>query len=52
MVATQMKRFQIKCAAEAEARWLRAMLDREGRRFGTRSELLPEGRIELRWEPD
>jgi poly-gamma-glutamate synthesis protein (capsule biosynthesis protein) len=52
MVATQMKRFQVRRAAEADARWLSAMLDREGRRFDTRSELLPEGRIELRWEPD
>jgi poly-gamma-glutamate synthesis protein (capsule biosynthesis protein) len=51
MVPTQMKRFQVRCAAEADARWLRAMLDREGRRFGTRSELRPDGRIELRWEP-
>jgi poly-gamma-glutamate synthesis protein (capsule biosynthesis protein) len=49
MVATQMKRFQVRRAADADARWFSAMLDREGRRFGTRSELLPDGRIELRW---
>jgi poly-gamma-glutamate synthesis protein (capsule biosynthesis protein) len=52
MVAMQMRRFQVRRAAEADVRWLSAMLDREGRRFGTRSELLPEGRIELRWGPD
>jgi poly-gamma-glutamate synthesis protein (capsule biosynthesis protein) len=50
MVATQMRRFQIRRAADADARWLSAMLDREGRRFGTRSELLPDGRIELKWD--
>ena len=51
MVATQMKRFQVRRAADADARWLSEMLDREGRRFGTRSELFPDGRIALRWEP-
>jgi poly-gamma-glutamate synthesis protein (capsule biosynthesis protein) len=50
MVATQMKRLQVRRAADADARWLAAMLDREGRGFGTRSELMPEGRIQLRWE--
>ena len=49
MTATQMKRFQVRRAADPDARWLAAMLDREGRRFGTRSELLPDGHIELRW---
>lgn len=52
MIATQMRRFQVRRAADADVRWLSAMLDREGRRFGTRSELLQDGRIELRWEPD
>jgi poly-gamma-glutamate capsule biosynthesis protein CapA/YwtB (metallophosphatase superfamily) len=52
MVATQMKRFQVRRAAGADARWLTAMLDREGRRFGTWSDYLPDGRIELRWKPD
>ena len=52
MVATQMKRFQVRRAADADARWLTAMLEREGRRFGTRPRLLPDGRIELQWEPD
>lgn len=52
MIATQMKRFQVRRAADADARWLSAMLDQEGGRFGTRSELLTDGRIELHWEPD
>jgi poly-gamma-glutamate synthesis protein (capsule biosynthesis protein) len=51
MTATQVKRFQVRRAVDADARWLTQMLEREGRRFGTRSELLPDGRIELRWEP-
>lgn len=50
LVATQMKRFQVRRAADADARWLCAMLDREGRRFGTRSRLLSDGRIELQWD--
>ncbi|HEY7741458.1 MAG TPA: CapA family protein [Burkholderiales bacterium] len=52
MTATQVKRFQVRRASGADARWLAAMLDREGRRLGTRSELLPDGRIELQWGPD
>lgn len=52
MIATQMKRFQVRRAADADARWLSAMLDQEGGRFGTGSELLPDGRIELHWQPD
>ena len=51
MTATQMKRFQVRRAADADARWLCAVLDREGSRFGTRGVFLPDGRIELRWEP-
>ena len=50
MTPTQMKRFQVRRAADTDARWLCAMLDREGRQFGTRSELLPDGRIELQSE--
>ncbi|HEY7655969.1 MAG TPA: CapA family protein [Burkholderiales bacterium] len=50
LVATQMNRFQVRRAADADARWLAQMLEREGRRFGTRPRLLPDGRIELQWE--
>ena len=50
MIATQMTRFQVRRAADADARWLSAMLNQEGGRFGTGSELLPDGSIELRWE--
>jgi poly-gamma-glutamate synthesis protein (capsule biosynthesis protein) len=50
MTATQLKRFQVRRASDADARWLRQMLDREGRRLGTRSELLRDGRIELKWQ--
>jgi hypothetical protein len=45
-----MKRFQVRRAADSDARWLAAMLDREGRRLGTRCEGLPGGRIELKWQ--
>lgn len=51
LVATQMRRFQVRRASDADAGWLRAVLDREGRRFGTRTLDLPDGRIELQWEP-
>ena len=36
--------------ASAEDRgWLCSVIDREGQRFGTRTQLLPDQRIELRW---
>jgi poly-gamma-glutamate synthesis protein (capsule biosynthesis protein) len=47
LVATRMKRFRVQRASTAEARWLCAVLDREGARFGTRALLEAEGRIEL-----
>jgi poly-gamma-glutamate capsule biosynthesis protein CapA/YwtB (metallophosphatase superfamily) len=49
LVATQMMRFRVQRAVEADARWLCAMLDREGGRFATRAELMPDSRITLRW---
>jgi len=49
LVAMQMHRLQARRAAAADAQWLRAMLDREGRRFGTQANLLPDGRIDLEW---
>ena len=49
LVATRMKRFRVQRAAAAETRWLCAVLDREGARFGTRARLLADGRIELEW---
>jgi poly-gamma-glutamate synthesis protein (capsule biosynthesis protein) len=39
MVPTQIKRFRVNRASRQDARWLRDVLNREGRRFGTRVEL-------------
>ena len=47
LVATRMKRFRVQRAPAADARWLCAVLDREGARFGTRARLMADGRIEL-----
>lgn len=49
LVPTQMKRMRIQRASAADSRWLRALLDREGRRFGTWTEAAEDHRIELRW---
>ena len=49
MTATRMRRFRLERAPEADAGWLREMLEREGRRFGTGATLLPDGRLELRF---
>lgn len=50
LVPTQMKRLRVQRASGADARWLRALLDREGRRFGTWTEARDDGRFELRWK--
>jgi poly-gamma-glutamate synthesis protein (capsule biosynthesis protein) len=47
LVATRMKRFRVQRAAAADARWLCAVLNREGARFGTRARLMADGRIVL-----
>jgi poly-gamma-glutamate synthesis protein (capsule biosynthesis protein) len=49
LVATQMKRMRIQRASAADSRWLRALLDREGRRFGTWTKAAEDHRIELQW---
>jgi len=49
LVPTQMKRMRIQRASAADSRWLRALLDREGRRFGTWTEAVEDHRIELQW---
>ena len=48
MTVMQMRRFRARRAGEAEARWLAARLEREGRRFGTGTALRADGRLELR----
>jgi poly-gamma-glutamate synthesis protein (capsule biosynthesis protein) len=49
VVATQMKRMRVQRASAADSRWLRALLDREGRRFGTWTEVAEDHLIELQW---
>jgi poly-gamma-glutamate synthesis protein (capsule biosynthesis protein) len=50
LVPTQMKRMRVQRASAADSRWLRALLDREGRRFGTSTEAGEDGRFELKWK--
>ena len=49
LVPTQLKRLRVQRASAADSSWLRALLDREGRRFGTWTEAAADHRIELRW---
>jgi poly-gamma-glutamate synthesis protein (capsule biosynthesis protein) len=50
LLPTRTRRLRIQRAAPAEADWLRATLDREGRAFGTRVEPQPDGALLLRWQ--
>ena len=49
MIPMQIRRFRLNRASVEDTRWLRAMLDREGGRLGTRVEAGPDGSLELRW---
>jgi poly-gamma-glutamate synthesis protein (capsule biosynthesis protein) len=49
MTPLQIKRFMLTRASTNDARWLRAVLDREGRKFGTRVRMSPENRLTLLW---
>jgi len=46
----RIRRFHLERALDADARWLAAMLSREGAKLGTRVDLDPEGRLALRWD--
>jgi poly-gamma-glutamate synthesis protein (capsule biosynthesis protein) len=52
MVPTHLKRLRVNRAARQDAHWLKDVLDREGRHFGTWSELRADGTLELRWARD
>jgi poly-gamma-glutamate synthesis protein (capsule biosynthesis protein) len=49
MTALRIKRFMLTRASSGDARWLRAVLDREGRKFGTRVRIDPDDRLTLEW---
>jgi poly-gamma-glutamate synthesis protein (capsule biosynthesis protein) len=50
LIAFERRRFRLERASAADTRWLCATLDREGRRFGTRTRLLGANRFDLEWE--
>jgi poly-gamma-glutamate capsule biosynthesis protein CapA/YwtB (metallophosphatase superfamily) len=49
MVPFQIRQFRLNRASPADASWLRDVLTREGRKFGTAAEADPEGPLSLRW---
>ncbi|MEW6325555.1 MAG: CapA family protein [Nitrospirota bacterium] len=49
MTPLQIRRFRLRRASAADAQWLRDVLTREGRPFGTRVELDAERTLVLRW---
>jgi poly-gamma-glutamate synthesis protein (capsule biosynthesis protein) len=48
MMPMQMKRFQLHKAAQSDGVWLKQVLDRQGKQFGT-SVSLEEGDLRLNW---
>ncbi|WNG28559.1 CapA family protein [Cystobacter fuscus] len=49
MTPMRVRRFQVCRASSADAGWLRGILDREGRQFGTRVTLEGDGSLRLHW---
>ena len=49
MTPLQIRRFSLREAPAKDARWLGAVLDREGRRFGTRVQIDQANRLILLW---
>jgi poly-gamma-glutamate capsule biosynthesis protein CapA/YwtB (metallophosphatase superfamily) len=49
MTPMQMRRFRLNQVSAEDGRWLREVLDREGRHLGSRAEAGPDGSLELRW---
>ncbi|HSE84358.1 MAG TPA: CapA family protein [Thermodesulfobacteriota bacterium] len=50
MTPTQIKRFRVNRASRADALWLRDVLNREGKRFGTRVRLGKDNTLTLQWD--
>lgn len=50
MTPTQVRRLRINRTSEADTRWLRELLNREGRRFGTRAEITADNTLALHWD--
>lgn len=49
MVPMQTRQFRLEQAAKDDVTWLRATLNREGKRFGTRVEMAEDDTLLLRW---
>jgi poly-gamma-glutamate capsule biosynthesis protein CapA/YwtB (metallophosphatase superfamily) len=49
MIPMQIRRFRLNHASAEDARWLREVLEREGRRLGSAVEAGADGSLELRW---
>ncbi|MFC2053226.1 CapA family protein [Chloroflexota bacterium] len=50
MTPMQIKNFQTNRASRADALWLRDVINREGKKFGTRAEINQDNTLTLKWE--
>lgn len=50
MKPTQMRRFRVNRASRSDARWLRDILNREGKKFGTRVKMNTDNNLTLKWK--
>jgi poly-gamma-glutamate synthesis protein (capsule biosynthesis protein) len=50
MTPTQIKHFRVNRASGDDAMWLRDILNREGKRLGTKVELNKDNTLTLKWD--
>ena len=50
MTPVQIKNFRINKASKADAYWLREILNREGKKFGNRIELIKDNILIVKWD--
>jgi poly-gamma-glutamate synthesis protein (capsule biosynthesis protein) len=50
MTPMQNKNFKANRSSRADALWLRDVINREGKKFGTRAEINQDNTLTLKWE--
>jgi poly-gamma-glutamate synthesis protein (capsule biosynthesis protein) len=50
LTPTRVRNFKVNLASRDEAQWLRDVLNREGRKLGTRVDLNPDQTLTVRWD--
>jgi poly-gamma-glutamate synthesis protein (capsule biosynthesis protein) len=50
MTPTKIRRFKVTKASNTDTLWLKDMINREGKKFGTKVKVIEDNRLALRWD--